>query len=100
MKRDLGTPLAETFPSKTKTKTRKGKTITKTKTKKGGFVTKTKKVDGKVVKTKKRKTAQKAYMDAEARAIERKKKRVQRKRATTDAIMESDKQRKAKYGKV
>lgn len=79
MKRDLSTPLAETFPTKTKTKTKKSKTITKTKTKKGGYVTKTKKVDGKVVKNKSRKTIQKAYIDAEFRLAERKKARVKEK---------------------
>ena len=100
MKRDLSTPLAETFPTKKKTKTKKGKTITKTKTKKGGFVTKTKKVDGKVVKTKTRKTIQKAYIDAESRSAERKKARVKRKRAEGDAIMESNKKRKTNYGTV
>ena len=100
MKRDLSSPLAETFPTKTKTKTKKSKTITKTKTKKGGYVTKTKKVDGKVVKNKSRKTIQKAYIDAEFRLAERKKARVKRKRATGDAIMESNKKRKQKYGTV
>ena len=53
-----------------------------------------------MVKTKTRKTAQKAYMDAEFRSAERRKARVKRKRATGDAIMESNKKRKSKYGTV
>ena len=99
-KRDLSTPLAETFPTNTTTKIKNGKTIVKTKIKKGGYVTKTKTVDGKEVKNKSRKTAQKAYIDAQFRSAERKKARVKRKRATGDAIMESNKKRKSNYGTV
>ena len=48
------------------------------------------------MKNKSRKTIQKAYIDAEFRLAERKKARVKRKRATGDAIMESNKKKKTK----